>query len=164
MCSRSRRNPNQRFNPFDSSRPISPNLDELRLLPQRGREEGVRLTSIRLSSHRISKNEEIPLSPLSEEWKIGLKRCSVRKDDFFFFFAKRPLSCPVLSCLPWYNTLFSKRIFCKRKRGNGCVGRKKGKDSFRIENGCTDGLIGEAIGRKRRLSTGRPPSRSSESV
>lgn len=126
MCSRSRRNPNQRFNPFDSSRLISPNLDELRLLPQRGREGGVRLTSIRLSSHRISKNKEIPLSPLSEEWKIGSKRCSVRKDDFFFFFAKRPLSCPVLS-YPVFSgiILFSLIIiFCKRKRVRGKKKRK----------------------------------------
>lgn len=161
MCSHSRRNPNQRFNPFDFSRPISLNLDELRLLPQRGREEGVRLTSIRLSSYRISKNKEITLSPLSEVWK------SVVPCGKMISFSSSPSDpCPVLSypVFPGIILFSLIIIFCKRKRGNGCVGRKKGKDSFRIENGCTDGLIGGAIGRKRRLSTGRPPSRSSESV
>lgn len=125
MCSRSRRNPNQRFNPFDSSRPISPNLDELRLSPQRGREGGVRLTSIRLSSHRISMERRTKkyLSLLSQ--RNGKSGRSVVPCGKMISFSSSPSgSCPVLSCLPWYNTLFSKRIFCKRKRVRGKKKRK----------------------------------------
>lgn len=127
MCSRSRRNPNQRFNPFDSLRPISPNLDELRLPPQRGREGGVCLTSIRLSSHRISMERRTKkyLSLLSQ--RNGKSGRSVVPCGKMISFSSSPNGpCPVLSCPVFPGIILSSLIiiFCKRKRVRGKKKRK----------------------------------------